>query len=231
MPLRRWRHLLMATILLPLVVTLGVSARAQQGFPANAVIRGENIQLRAAPAMDAAVRAYLQRGEPVTLTGPVQVADGEAFAPVTVPRLEQSGWVRQLAITAASLVAIAPRPNVDDTAAERRAAPHDRAAAKERTHRRTAPTKPLPTVTVVPTQGLLAAVPTPTAVPSQGLLAALPTATPVPPSAPAPTSVPTRLTVHTPSGPTATCRYGTLRYTATNSSTCSHDRGVAERDT
>src|SRR4051812_26358680 len=80
--------LIYAAALLPL------AADAQQTFPATAVIRGENVWLRAAPANQTTVFALLQRGDTVTLTGPLTAADGDAFYPVSVSSINQSGWVR-----------------------------------------------------------------------------------------------------------------------------------------
>lgn len=79
-------------------------------FPASAVIRGENVWLRAAPALQSDVITLLQRGNAITITGAPTLADGDEFYPVLDTATGQSGWVRALFIDPRSLVAIAAPP-------------------------------------------------------------------------------------------------------------------------
>jgi hypothetical protein len=103
--------LLVATSL----VWSGTVSRAAQTsttivFPASAVIRGENVWLRAAPALQTDVITLLQRGNAITITGAPTLADGDEFYPVQDVATGQSGWVRALFIDPRSIVAIAAPP-------------------------------------------------------------------------------------------------------------------------
>jgi hypothetical protein len=85
----------------PLAIPI-VSAAAT--FPASALVRGENVQLRRDPAPDGEVLALLQRGDAVTILDDlVAAADGE-FYPVKVVGTGDVGWVRVLFIDPKSLV-------------------------------------------------------------------------------------------------------------------------------
>src|SRR5215210_5280745 len=85
---------------------------AQRDFPATATIRGENIWLRIDPAEDTEVRAYLQRGDPIRVTGDAVPADGDAFYPIEVAETGETGWVRDLAVDPRSFTAVAELPEV-----------------------------------------------------------------------------------------------------------------------
>ena len=84
-------------------------------FPASALVRGENVQLRRRPAPDAEVLAMLQRGDPVTVLDDLVAASGNEFYPVKVVGTGDVGWVRVLFIDPKSLVssdvpALSPKP-------------------------------------------------------------------------------------------------------------------------
>jgi hypothetical protein len=83
-------------------------------FPASAVIRGENVWLRDEPARDPRILAYLQRGDPITVTGEAIDAEGETFYPVEALDSGETGWIRDLFIDPGSidttLVIAAPEP-------------------------------------------------------------------------------------------------------------------------
>jgi hypothetical protein len=95
-----------------LFVLSGSPSLAQRDFPATAVIRGENIWLRVDPAEDTEVLTYLQRGDPIRVTGDAVAADGDAFYPVEVIATGETGWVRDLAVDPRSLTEIAELPEV-----------------------------------------------------------------------------------------------------------------------
>jgi hypothetical protein len=107
-------------------------------FPADAVIRGENIRLRAEPAANSSDIAVLQRGDAITVTGESTRAAGEEFFPITVVDTGAAGWVIALAVDPRSITASAPETvevaetveivEVPETAEE---TPEDQAAARE----------------------------------------------------------------------------------------------------
>ena len=83
----------------------GMSAQ-EVSLPASAVIRGENIRLRAEPSFSADELEILQRGDTVTITGAAVAAEGDEFYPVEFTKSGQAGWVRTVFINPASLVAV-----------------------------------------------------------------------------------------------------------------------------
>jgi hypothetical protein len=85
---------------------------AQRDYPATATIRGENIWLRVDAAEDTEVLAYLQRGDPIRVTGDAVPADGDAFFPIEVVETGETGWVRDLAVDPRSFTAVADLPEV-----------------------------------------------------------------------------------------------------------------------
>ena len=116
----RWYGLLIAVSVGAASLAVMVPGAAQQQFPASATIRGENIWLRAEPSEETEIVAYLQRGDPVTITGPEQTADGETFVPIEAVATGDSGWVRELAINPRTIVAGGGQaPTDDDTEQER----------------------------------------------------------------------------------------------------------------
>jgi hypothetical protein len=70
--------------------------------------------LRAEPAEETAILAYLQRGDAVTITGPPEATRGERFVPVEDDATGETGWVRELAIDPRSLVLRATTPAEGD---------------------------------------------------------------------------------------------------------------------
>src|SRR4051812_26261846 len=113
--MRRSVALLGFILLATSLVWFGPISRAAQTsttivFPSSAVIRGENVWLRAAPALQADVITLLQRGNAITITGAPTLADGDEFYPVQDVATGQSGWVRVLFIDPRSIVAIAAPP-------------------------------------------------------------------------------------------------------------------------
>lgn len=113
--MRRSLPLLGVLLLATSLTWFGPVSRAAQTsttivFPASAVIRGENVWLRAAPALQTDVIALLQRGNAITITGAPTLADGDEFYPVQDAATGQSGWVRALFIDPRSIVAIAAPP-------------------------------------------------------------------------------------------------------------------------
>jgi hypothetical protein len=115
--MRRSLTLLGVLLLATSVVWSATVSRAAQTsttivFPASAVIRGENVWLRAAPALQTDVITLLQRGNAITITGAPTLADGDEFYPVQDTATGQSGWVRVLFIDPRSVVAIAAPPAV-----------------------------------------------------------------------------------------------------------------------
>ena len=95
-----------------LFVLSGSPLRAQRDYPATATIRGENIWLRVDPAEDTDVLTYLQRGDPIRVTGDAVPADGDAFYPVEVVETDETGWVRDLAIDPRSFTSVETLPEV-----------------------------------------------------------------------------------------------------------------------
>ncbi len=95
-----------------LFVLSGSPLRAQRDYPASATIRGENIWLRVDPAEDTEVLAYLQRGDPIRVTGDAVPADGDAFFPIEVVETGETGWVRDLAVDPRSFTSIEALPEV-----------------------------------------------------------------------------------------------------------------------
>jgi hypothetical protein len=112
--LKRSLTLLGVLLVVTSLVWSATVSRAQTSttivFPASAVIRGENVWLRAAPALQTDVLTLLQRGNAITITGAPTLADGDEFYPVQVTATGQSGWVRVLFIDPRSVVAIAAPP-------------------------------------------------------------------------------------------------------------------------
>src|ERR671912_1152458 len=95
-----------------LFVLSGTPLLAQRDYPATATIRGENIWLRVDPAEDTEVLTYLQRGDPIRVTGDAVPADGDAFYPIEVVETSETGWVRDLAGDPRSFTAVAELPEV-----------------------------------------------------------------------------------------------------------------------
>ena len=102
--------LLLATSLVWSATVSRAQTSTTIAFPASAVIRGENVWLRAAPALQTNVITLLQRGNAITITGAPTLADGDEFYPVQDVATGQSGWVRVLFIDPRSVVAIAAPP-------------------------------------------------------------------------------------------------------------------------
>jgi hypothetical protein len=113
---KAWRAVLFACALLAILPALGSGVRAQQTSPAAAVIRGENIWLRAEPAEETAILAYLQRGDEVLVTDDATAADGDAFYPIEVDATGETGWVRALAIDPRTFPSRVQPPALDVTA-------------------------------------------------------------------------------------------------------------------
>ena len=95
-----------------LFVLSGSPLLAQRDYPASATIRGENIWLRVDPAEDTEVLAYLQRGDPIRVTGDAVPGDGDAFYPIEVVETGETGWVRDLAVDPRSLTPVEALPEV-----------------------------------------------------------------------------------------------------------------------
>ena len=95
-----------------LFVLSGSPLLAQRDYPATATIRGENIWLRIDPAEDTDVLAYLQRGDPIRVTGDAVPADGDAFYPIEVVETGETGWVRDLAVDPRSFTSVETLPEV-----------------------------------------------------------------------------------------------------------------------
>ncbi len=104
---------------------LGRTLLAQTGFPASAVIRGENIWLRADPAAATDVLTIMQRGDAITITGEVTAADALQFYPIELNATGDVGWVRALFVDPGSIVPIAALPAEEEPPARRN---RDRAA-------------------------------------------------------------------------------------------------------
>lgn len=175
--MRRSLALLGVLLLATSVVWLGPVSRAAQTsttivFPASAVIRGENVWLRAAPALQTDVVALLQRGNAITITGAPTLADGDEFYPVQDAATGQSGWVRVLFIDPRSVVAVAappaaptavppvttPEPTPEDTGGNKNKNKNKKNknadGAQETTPvpEATVPPEPVPTATPVPAE-------------------------------------------------------------------------------
>ena len=95
-----------------LFVLSGSPLLAQRDYPATATIRGENIWLRIDPAEETDVLAYLQRGDPIRVTGEAVPADGDAFYPVEVVDTGETGWVRDLAVDPRTFTSVETLPEV-----------------------------------------------------------------------------------------------------------------------
>src|SRR5829696_4910412 len=95
-----------------LFVLSGSPVLAQRDFPATATIRGENIWLRVDPAEDTEVLTYLQRGDPIRVTGDAVPADGDAFYPIEAVETGETGWVRNLAVDPRSFTSVEALPEV-----------------------------------------------------------------------------------------------------------------------
>jgi hypothetical protein len=117
--------LILATALFALS---GSPLLAQRDYPATATIRGENIWLRIDPAEDTDVLAYLQRGDPIRVTGDAVPADGDAFYPIEVVETGEAGWVRDLAVDPRSFTPVETLPEVviDEPPPEEEPAPRER---------------------------------------------------------------------------------------------------------
>jgi hypothetical protein len=102
------RHFAFAAALAPLipVVSRLMPLAEQQTFPAEALIRGENVRVRAQPTNDAANNAILQRGDLVILTGPIETHPDGQFYPVQVPGSGVTGWVLWLFINPTSITPV-----------------------------------------------------------------------------------------------------------------------------
>jgi hypothetical protein len=111
-----------------LFVRSGSPLFAQRDYPASATIRGENIWLRVDPAEDTEILAYLQRGDPIRVTGDAVPGDGDAFYPIEVVETGETGWVRDLAVDPRSFTSVEPLPEVviDEPPLEEEAAPQER---------------------------------------------------------------------------------------------------------
>jgi hypothetical protein len=100
------------TLAIAFFVVSGSPLLAQRDYPATATIRGENIWLRVDPAEDTEVLAYLQRGDPIRVTGDAVPADGDAFYPIEVVETGETGWVRDLAVDPRSFTPVETLPEV-----------------------------------------------------------------------------------------------------------------------
>jgi hypothetical protein len=100
------------TLAIAFVVVSGSPLLAQRDYPATATIRGENIWLRVDPAEDTEVLGYLQRGDPIRVTGDAVPADGDAFYPIEVVETSETGWVRDLAVDPRSFTPVETLPEV-----------------------------------------------------------------------------------------------------------------------
>jgi hypothetical protein len=100
------------TLAIVFFVVSGSPLLAQRDYPATATIRGENIWLRVDPAEDTEVLAYLQRGDPIRVTGDAVPADGDAFYPIEVVETGETGWVRDLAVDPRSFTPVETLPEV-----------------------------------------------------------------------------------------------------------------------
>jgi hypothetical protein len=116
------------TLAIAFFVVSGSPLLAQRDYPATATIRGENIWLRVDPAEDTEVLAYLQRGDPIRVTGDAVPADGDAFYPIEVVETNETGWVRDLAVDPRSFTPVETLPEVviDEPPPEEEPAPRER---------------------------------------------------------------------------------------------------------
>lgn len=116
------------TLAIAFFVVSGSPLLAQRDYPATATIRGENIWLRVDPAEDTEVLAYLQRGDPIRVTGDAVPADGDAFYPIEVVETSETGWVRDLAVDPRSFTPVETLPEVviDEPPPEEEPAPRER---------------------------------------------------------------------------------------------------------
>jgi hypothetical protein len=101
--------LILATVLFVLSAS---PLLAQRDYPATATIRGENIWLRVDPAEDTEVLTYLQRGDPIRVTGDAVPADGDAFYPIEAVETGETGWVRDLAVDPRSFTSVEALPEL-----------------------------------------------------------------------------------------------------------------------
>ena len=123
-------------------------------YPADAVIRGENIRLRVEPAEDSADVAILQRGDAIIVTAESTRANGEDFFPVEVVLTGATGWIRALAVDPRSIAASTTEPEVvetvevvepvESTEVDRAAEREARRAAREANAEPAAETEPTP---------------------------------------------------------------------------------------
>ncbi len=95
-----------ASLALILVASIAVPVSAQRDYPAEAMIRGDNVWLRVDPAEDTEIVAYLQRGDQIRVTDDATEADGDAFYPIEVVETGESGWVRELFIDPRSFASV-----------------------------------------------------------------------------------------------------------------------------
>ena len=101
---RRRLAIALALVLLPAVAVIAPIA-AQDEFPANALIRGENIRVRAELPESDFETALQPRGDNRVLSGPTAVTPEGEFYPVQVPGSGTSGWILVLFIDPASITA------------------------------------------------------------------------------------------------------------------------------
>ena len=103
-----------AAIAVAALVSSPIAARELviPAFPADAIIRGENIRLRIEPAAESVDVAVLQRGDAIVVSAESTVADGDEFFPVEVVLTGATGWVRALAVDPRSISATVVAPVV-----------------------------------------------------------------------------------------------------------------------
>lgn len=113
-----------ALALLCLSPSLAAQEAAPSALPATAVIRGENIWLRADPAASSEVLSLMQRGESVVITGESLTVGDARFYPIEVSATGDSGWVQVLFVDPDSIVSlggladVAAPPDVETLDAE-----------------------------------------------------------------------------------------------------------------
>ena len=110
---------LIATVMaFPYPASLAAQDLFIDDFPTSAIIRGENVWLRDEPVADPQILAYLQRGDPITITGEAIEAEGETFYPVEAIDSGETGWIRDLFIDPGSIdqtvIVAAPEPEPEE---------------------------------------------------------------------------------------------------------------------